>query len=144
MTRDEFVQLLRSYAVYQENYRWNASIEPDDEYTESAAAARNAELDRVLSVYDAQAARIAALEAENNTMAQALMERGCSAVIHQCAVYEQRIEALEAALARLVEAGNAVAADYEAYKLDGTADYRPELLREGGAALDAAREVLET
>jgi hypothetical protein len=57
---------------------------------------------------------------------------------------EERCEETKAALARLVEAGNAVAADYEAYKLDGTADYRPELLREWGAALDAAREVLET
>ena len=59
-TREEFVKLLSMYCAEQANYGWNASIEPDDEYTLAAKADRDQALAAVLAVYDAQAAEIAA------------------------------------------------------------------------------------
>ena len=40
-------------------------------------------------------ARIAELEAQCDTMGNALLERGCDGVVHECAVLEARIKELE-------------------------------------------------
>jgi hypothetical protein len=63
MTREEFEQALSAHAAAQANYSWNASIEPDDEYTVAAKGGRDQALAVVLAVYDAQAALIAELGA---------------------------------------------------------------------------------
>ena len=50
----------------------------------------------LLAAYDEMIERIVELEAQCDTMGTALLGRGCDGVVHECAVLEARIAALEA------------------------------------------------
>ena len=54
--------------------------------------------DDAIAAYDEMIERIVELEAQCDTMGTMLLESGCDGVVHECAVLEARIAALESDL----------------------------------------------
>jgi len=118
-TRDEFAELLSgmtdlsdyddAIAAYdsliaerddlQERYdKWDQDLtDACDDIDAQAERIADDEL-RIAGLQSAireKNARIAELEAQCDTMGNALLERGCDGVVHECAVLEARIKELE-------------------------------------------------
>ena len=110
-TREEFGKLVDNFEKQLETVCIRGSYNIIGQDPDTARAA-------LLAAYDAQAARIAALEACNaeleaqlDAVCTTLLDRGCEGVVHECAVLEARVKELEAMLRRLEFAGGAHATE---------------------------------